>query len=45
MLISIDISLTSMHLHIGLVENDENKLRILIDASAAMNIGKKGHHQ
>ena len=45
MLISIDISLTSMHLHIGLVENDENKLRILIDASAAMNIGKKGCHQ
>ena len=39
MLISINNSLPSVNLHLGLIEDDENKMRILVDTGAAMNSG------
>ena len=34
-----------MYLHIGLVENEENKLQMLVDTNIAMNTDNKGYYQ
>ena len=43
--ISINISLSSVHLNIGLLVDEENKIRMLVDTSAAMNTGNLDYHK
>ena len=43
--ISINNSLPSVHLNVGLLVDEENKMRMLLDTSAAMNTGNLAYHQ
>ena len=42
--ISINNSLPSVCLHLGSVEDEENKMRMLLDTGAAMNSGNLTYH-
>ena len=42
--ISINNSLSSVYLNIGLIMNNENKNKMLVDTGAAMNTGNKDHY-
>lgn len=42
--IPINNSLPSVYLHLGLVDNEENKIRMLLDAGDAMNSGNLTYH-
>ena len=43
--ISINNSLPSVHLNIGLLVNEQNKIRMLVDTGAAMNAGNLDYHK
>ena len=34
-----------MHLHVGIIVNDENKMTILVDTGATMNTEYLGYHK
>ena len=42
--IQINIFFPSMCLHLGLIEDDENKMRMLLDIGSAMNSGNLDYH-
>ena len=42
--ISINNSLPSVTLHLGLLEDEENTMRMLVDTRAAMNSGNLAYH-
>ena len=42
--IPINNSLPSVCLHLGLVDNEENKIRMLLDTGDDMNLGNLTHH-
>ena len=42
--IPINNSLSSVCLHLGSVEDEENKMRMLLDTGAAMNSGNLTYH-
>ena len=42
--ISINNSLPSIYLNIGLIMENENKTRMIVDTSATMNTGNKDYH-
>ena len=42
--ISINNSLLSVNLHLGLIEDDENKMRMLVETGVAMNLGNIAYH-
>ena len=42
--ISIDDSLPSVNIHVGLLEDDENKMIMLVDTGAALNSGNLTYH-
>ena len=43
--IAINNSLPSVKMLIGMLSDDENKMSMLVDTRAAMNIGDKTYHQ
>ena len=43
--ISINNSFPSVHMNIGLLVDEENKMRMLVDTSAAMNTGNLDYHK
>ena len=45
MSISINNSLPSVHLIVGLIADFENKMKITVDSGTTMNTGNKGYHQ
>ena len=42
--ISINNSLPSVNLHLGLIEDEENKMRMLVNTGAAMNSGNLAYY-
>ena len=42
--IQINNYLPSIYLHLGLIEDEENKMRMLLDTGATMNSGNLNYH-
>ena len=42
--IPINNFLPSVHLHLASVEDEENKMRMLLDTRASMNVGSLAYH-